>query len=90
MLSASAAGTSHRHYENDQWGWGPAPVLSNELARAVMLPWAIPGALVHRYREMGRAAQVDPAIPHDIAIERQTGEPAGQVLERDGGFQPGQ
>jgi hypothetical protein len=39
---------------------------------------------------MRRPAEVDPAIPYHVAVERQTGETGDEGFDGDAAFQPGQ
>jgi deoxyribose-phosphate aldolase len=44
----------------------------------------------HRHRQVRGAAQVDPAVPGDLAVEGESREPGDQPREGDRGLQPGQ
>src|SRR5690348_3345953 len=67
----------------------PPPAAPGRGESAMLIPpWGKVSARGHR--KVRGPAEVDPAIPHHVTVERQAREPGGETLEGDAGLQPGE
>src|SRR5215472_6127716 len=68
------------------WEKGPGPVTSPKPQASGGSGGSPPRASRvsgRRHRKVRRPAEVDPAIPHHVTVERQAGEPGGEAFEGD-------